>query len=194
MIRPPSTAPTGELRVEGMMTQRFAPLRTSLLPCLVLPCVMLALAGCGHRDVPLPDETLSALETAFNRDDIIACADVYADDAEIIPDDGPVVRGRQAIIEYFKGQVARAISFDTDTTLSIVKDDLAIEQGTYRVRDVHRGINVEYGEYLNVWRKTNGKWRAFRSMFTSTMAPRADVSVSAESEVPPTTESQPKPR
>jgi ketosteroid isomerase-like protein len=176
-----------------MMSQRFVQLATPLLPCVVLPCVMLVLvlAGCEQRDTTLPKETLTALETAFNRDDFVACADVYADDAEIIPDDGPVVRGRQAITEYFEGQVAREISFDTDTTLSIVKGDLAVEQGTYRVRDVHRGINVEYGEYLNVWRKTNGRWRAFRSMFTSTMAPRADVSVSPDAEGAPSGDSRP---
>ena len=58
-----------------------------------------------------------------------------------------------------------------------MRGDLGVEQGTYRVRDVQRGVDVEYGEYLNVWRRTNGQWRAYRSMYNITMAQKGGISV-----------------
>lgn len=171
------------------MTERFV----KVAMCL-LPAVALALGGCEKRDETLPDDVTTALETAFNRGDVNACVDVYTEDAEIIPEDGPVVRGRQAIREFFKDQVQRDTSFDTDSTLSIVRRDLAIEQGTYRVRDVKRGIDVEWGEYLNVWRRINGNWRVLRSMYNVTVAPRGAVSVSSDEEnaAPAPPQSQPQ--
>jgi ketosteroid isomerase-like protein len=145
-------------------------------------CLSLAgsLCGCTGGDQTLPDDVTSALETAFNRGDVAACAALYSDDAEIISEDAPVVRGKKGIEEFFSGQMDRKISFDTDSTLSIVSGDLAVEQGTYRVRDVERGADVEYGEFLNIWRKRHGQWRNFRSMYNTTEAPKGAVSVSPE--------------
>jgi ketosteroid isomerase-like protein len=105
---------------------------------------------------------------------------LYSDDAEIISDDAPAVRGKQAITAFFKEQVARDILFSTDASVSVVRGDLAMDQGTYRVRNVNRGVDVEYGEYMNVWRLQNGQWRVFRSMYNVKMAPRAAISVAPE--------------
>jgi ketosteroid isomerase-like protein len=135
------------------------------------------LAGCADRQDVLPNEVVTALETAFNAEDIKACVDLYADDAEIISEDTPVVRGKQAITQFYKDQVARPISFDTDTTMNMVSGDLAVEQGTYRVRNLNVGTVVEYGEFLNVWKRVNGEWKNYRSMFNVTEAPRGNISV-----------------
>ncbi len=66
--------------------------------------------------------------------------------------------------------------------MSVVSGDVAMEQGTYRVRNVIQGVDVEYGDYLNVWRKTSGQWKAFRSMYNVTYAPTAMVSVTPAGE------------
>jgi ketosteroid isomerase-like protein len=145
-----------------------------------LPAVLLALAGCATHDTPLPNEVTSALETAFNKGDIQACTELYTDDAEIISDRNNSFTGRKAINEFFKQQVSREILFDTDSKISVVSGNVAMEQGTYRVRNVVQGVDVEYGDYLNVWRKTDGKWRAYRSMYTVTKSQGALVSVQPE--------------
>src|SRR5262245_51005227 len=111
------------ITLRGVMTMRIALLATPIVFCLAL-----ASSACGTRDEQLPDSAVSALEQAFNRGDAAGCADVYTEDAEIIPEDGPVVRGHKGITEFFKDQVARDISFDTDTTFSTVRDDLGVEQ------------------------------------------------------------------
>ena len=135
------------------------------------------LLGCAASEQPLPADVTSALENAFTRGDVAACTAVYTPDAEIIPEDGPIVRGSQAISEFYKEQVGKDILFDTDSTTSIVSGNLAFEQGTYRVRDVRRGVDVEFGDYLNVWRKTQGQWKAYRSMYNTTMSASVGVSV-----------------
>jgi ketosteroid isomerase-like protein len=150
-----------------------------------LPFIFAALAsplfvGCATREGTLPNDVTTALASAFTRGDVAACTALYSDDAEIMSDDAPAVRGKQAIAAFFKDQVARDILFSTDTSVSVVRGDLAMDQGTYRVRNVNRGVDVEYGEYMNVWRFQNGQWRVFRSMYNVKMSQRAAVSVAPD--------------
>jgi len=164
-----------------MMNRTIAITVKSSLSAITLTAV-LALSACTTQDEPLPKDVTSALETAFARGDAQACADLFADDAEIISRSSAVVQGKEAIARFFKDQVQREILFDTDPTVSLVSGDVAMEQGTYRVRNVKQGVDVEYGDYLNVWRKSKGKWKAFRTMYNVTQSPGALVSVVPESD------------
>jgi ketosteroid isomerase-like protein len=159
------------------MTRKIVTPAIAFLPALALLC------ACGGRDNHLPKSVTTALETAFTRGDVPACVALYMEDAEIIAEDAPVVRGKEAITQFFQDQVGRDIAFDTDSTMSIVQGDLAVDQGTYRIRNVRRGENVEYGEYLNVWRHVNGQWQVTRSMYNVTTSPRSNVSVTADDEL-----------
>jgi ketosteroid isomerase-like protein len=164
------------------MTTQNAKLAKSALPLVSAALVTSLLAACTTREATLPNDVTTALASAFTRGDVNACADLYSDDAEIISNEAPTVRGKQAIAKFFKDQVAREILFATDSTVSVVNGDLAMDQGTYRVRNVNRGVDVEYGSYLNVWRLENGQWRVFRSMYNVTMAPKVHVSVAPETD------------
>jgi ketosteroid isomerase-like protein len=160
---------------EGTMDMSFK--TTSVL---ALPATLLLLAGCAthdNSDVQLPSEVTNALEMAFNKGDIQACADLYTDDAEIVSDHNNSVVGKKAIGEFFKQQVSTDLLFDTDSKISVVSGNVAMEQGTYKVRNVQTGVDVEFGDYMNVWRKSNGHWKAYRSMYNVTRAPGALVSV-----------------
>jgi ketosteroid isomerase-like protein len=140
------------------------------------------LAGCAQTERTLPMEVTSALELAFARGDVDACAAIYAEDAEIISEDAPKVVGREAIKAFFKDQAVRDISLDTDTTMNVVAGDFAVEQGTYRVRNVNSGTIVEHGEFLNFWKKTGGQWKNYRSMYNTTQGARTAVSLSLAEE------------
>lgn len=168
------------------MALQFANVSKALLPLITAALVSPLLVSCASRDETLPNDVTTALASAFTRGDVEACVALYSDDAAILSDDAPVVRGREAIEAFFKDQVARDILFSTDSSVSVVQGDLAMDQGTYRVRNVNRGVDVEYGEYLNVWRLENGQWRVFRSMYNAKMSPQAAVSVMpAEEALPP---------
>ena len=55
----------------------------------------------------------------------------------------------------------------------MVRNDIAIEQGQYRVRDVRRGSDIEEGKYLHVWRNRGTGWKLYRVMYnTDVAAPR----------------------
>ena len=146
---------------------------------LALPAAAtLILAGCvTHDEQQLPRDVTMALEMAFNKGDIQACADLYTDDAQIIADRNNPVVGKNAIHEFFKEQVSTDLMFDTDSQFTVVSGDVAMEQGTYKVRNVIQGVDVEFGDYLNVWRRTNGHWKAYRSMYNVTRQPTVLVSV-----------------
>jgi ketosteroid isomerase-like protein len=160
--------------VEGTMDRSLR-----IASALALPATLLALAGCATQDsdVQLPNEVTSALEMAYNKGDIQACADLYTDDAEIISDHNHSVVGKKAIGEFFEQQVSTDLLFDTDSKISVVSGNVAMEQGTYRIRNVQTGVDVEFGDYLNVWRRSDGHWKAYRSMYNVTRSPGALVSV-----------------
>jgi ketosteroid isomerase-like protein len=162
------------------MTTQNAKHAHTALPLMSAALLASLLAGCATRESTLPNDVTTALASAFTRGDVAACTDLYSADAEIISNEAPAVRGRDAIAQFFKDQVARDILFATDSTVSVVNGDLAMDQGTYRVRNVNRGVDVEYGSYLNVWRLENGQWRVFRSMYNVTMGPKVHVSVAPE--------------
>lgn len=136
----------------------------------------LAVTGCASDDT-LPRSVVQAFEQAFNRDDIAACVALFTEDAQILPEHGPIVSGREGIKQFLKDQMTPVVMFDTNDDMTLVREDLAIEQGTYRVRDVRRGEDIELGKYLHVWRNVNGDWKLYRMIYNTDVAPRAEVSV-----------------
>jgi ketosteroid isomerase-like protein len=171
--------------IEGtIMTTQITKLSKPVLPLVTAALLTPLFTGCATRDATLPNDVTTALASAFTRGDVAACTDLYSDDAVILSDGAPSVQGRQAIARFFKDQVAREILFSTDPAVSVVHGDLAMDQGTYRIRNVNRGVDVEYGEYLNVWRFENGQWRVFRSMFNAKVAPKVAVSVTPDTDDP----------
>lgn len=147
---------------------------------LVAAGVAATLGACSSSETSLPKSVTSGVENAFSRNDAAAFVSLFADDAEIVPGSGPIVRGLPEIGEFFSNQSADELTFDTDTTDQLVREDLAIEQGTYRVRNVKVGKEVESGNYLNVWRKVNGNWKLYRATFNTEVAPKGAMSVADE--------------
>ena len=130
--------------------------------------------GCSRSDT-LPADVTGALEQAITRHDLAATVALFADDAEILPQHGPAIRGREEIEAYFQDSITPKVAYDTDTEMTLVRGDLAVEQGRYRVRNVRRGSDVEEGKYLHVWRRvaTTGSCTGSSTTQTSNLAPRS---------------------
>ena len=135
-----------------------------------------AVLGCSRSDT-LPADVTGALEQAITRHDLAATVALFTDDAEILPQHGPAVRGRQEIESYFQDTITPKVAYDTDTEMTLVRGDLAIEQGRYRVRNVRRGSDVEEGKYLHVWRHVGSGWKLYRIIYNTDVEPRTEVSV-----------------
>jgi len=141
--------------------------------------LFLALAGCARQET-LPRSVMEAYEQAFNKNDIAACLALFTDDAQILPERGPIVSGHAAIERYLKDQMTPIALYDTDDDMTLVRRDVAVEQGLYRVRNLKRGVDIEEGKYIRIWRNTNGAWKLYRLIYNTDLEPRADVSVAEE--------------
>jgi ketosteroid isomerase-like protein len=142
------------------------------------------LAGCSSADGRLPPSVTSVVARDFNEGDALHTAADYTDDAQILAPQHPAVRGKEAIIAFYKANIDKYLGFENDSTWSLVRGDLAIEQGVYTVRNVRVGENVEAGKYIRIWKRSgNGTWKLFRDMYSSDSETAAAVSLSPE-EVP----------
>lgn len=151
------------------------------------PGTMLALSvtlgGCSSNEA-LPKSVVQSFERAFNADDLDACLALFDDDAQILPERGPIVSGRDGIEQYLKDQMTPVVSFNTEADMSMVRNDIAIEQGQFRVRDVRRGSDIEEGKYLHVWRNRGTGWKLYRIMYNTDVVPDTEVSVAQAPEDP----------
>jgi len=141
-------------------------------------CVLCAasLLGCSRTDT-LPADVTGALEQAISRHDLAASVALFSDDAQILPQHGPAVRGRQEIEAYLNDWTTPKVTYDTDTELTLVRGDLGVEQGRYRIRNVRRGSDVEDGKYLHVWRRVGNDWKLYRVIYNTDVAPRTEISI-----------------
>lgn len=135
-----------------------------------------AIVGCS-RNTSLPANVTGALEQAFTRHDVAAVVALFTDDAQILTQHGPAVAGREGIEQYFKDSMTPVASYDTDTEMTLVSGDLAVEQGRYRVRNIRRGLDVEEGKYVHVWRRAGGDWKLYRIIYNTDVEPRTEVSI-----------------
>jgi ketosteroid isomerase-like protein len=143
------------------------------------------LASCASpEEGALPSAVTTAVSRDFNLGDALGTAAHYADDAQILPPRHPAIEGKTAIAAFFQANIDKYISFGNDSTWSVVKGNFAIEQGTYNVRNVRVGEDVETGKYIRVWKKINGGWKLYRDMFSPDSGQSSAVSVSPEEAAP----------
>ena len=137
------------------------------------------LAGCTSEDTQLPPAVTTAVARDFNEGNPVTTASDYADDAEILAPQHPAIKGKAAIVAFFKANIDKNLGFGNDTAWSLVRGDTAIEQGAYHVRNVGVGQDVEAGKYLRIWKKIDGTWKLYRDMYSSDSETAAAVSVTA---------------
>lgn len=148
--------------------------RTMLTLAAVLS---VTLGGCGTGSEVLPKSVVQSFEQAFNADDLDACLALFDEDAQILPERGPAVSGREGIAAFLKDQMTPVVSFNTEADMSLIRNDIAIEQGHYLVRDVRRGSDIEAGKYMHVWRNRGAGWKLYRVMYNTDVAQPTAVSV-----------------
>ena len=112
---------------------------------------------------------------AFAKGDSEAVANMYAEDAVVMPPGMPAVNGRAAI-KSFMGRMAAEVQAAKlslkhgETTGSDVSGDVGWISGTYSVVD-SAGTTVDSGSYLSAHRRTNGTWLYVRDTWISDRPP-----------------------
>lgn len=138
------------------------------------------LAACAKIEDQLPQAVTTAVTRDFNQGDALRTASHYTNDAQILPPRHPAIEGRPAIAAFFEANIDKYIGFGNDTTWSVVRGDVAIEQGVYSVRNIRVGQNVEAGKYIRIWKRINGTWKLYRDMFSPDSVLAEAVFVSPE--------------
>ena len=127
----------------------------------VLPAI---LAGCAGRP-PLPDTasrsaieaTVSRYVAASNKGDADALAELYADDALLLPPDHEPIHGREAIVEFWREGTDEGL--EVSTLRLEVNGDVGYMVGQYRLPPTEEEA-ADSGQYvLCLKRQADGAWK-----------------------------------
>ena len=151
---------------------------------LVLAIGIGALSACAPAAPAAPDTAadLAKLKAAaaiwfdhVAKNDVEAVANLYAEDAVLLPDKAPMQVGRAATREYFTGMLAEmktaGLSIKDGAQVSAgVAGDLGWVSGTYTMVDAS-GATVEAGKYLSLHRRGTGDWLYSRDIWNADAPP-----------------------
>ena len=114
-----------------------------------------------------------AFSDAVARHDAIAIAALYHSDARVLPPNGEMVKGRDAIRDLWKDMMSPSVTgivLKTEDTEK--RDDLGVETGTYEIKGEH-DATLDKGKYVVVYKKDDGKWKIYRDIWNSSLPPAA---------------------
>lgn len=101
----------------------------------------------------------------FKTKDIEAMIVNYAPDAVVLPQNSPMVEGRDAIKEFFRGMSALMGDMTFSTVRFDASGDIAYEFGTY---EGSFGGVPDKGKYVAVWKKqADGNWMIVADIFNT---------------------------
>jgi len=153
-----------------------------MMRTITLLVAVLALGACSDSRGPAESEVSAStfelgqmnrdFAAALNAKDARAAAALYTEDAVLIPPGEPMVRGRQAIEEYWRGAIesggVREVSVETIDAGS--SGSLGYETGKFKLTATGPDGNTvtETGRYVELlrrepdgtWRSTHGMWNA----------------------------------
>lgn len=96
-------------------------------------------------------------------------ADLYTDDALVLPPNGEAVKGRPAIEKLFEAMIVAGVKGATLTAQEVEgHGDTATEVGAYSVADA-AGKELDRGKYVVVWKRVQGQWKLHRDIWNSNM-------------------------
>ncbi|HEX5634053.1 MAG TPA: SgcJ/EcaC family oxidoreductase [Gemmatimonadales bacterium] len=134
---------------------------------------LLLLAGCSGRfGQPADDaeramaETLAAYEEASNSGDPGALSALYTDDALLLPPDGGVVSGREAIREFWTGGMETGLSFEVVRTSAGPEGGFIAGRFHLAATDASPADSGKY--VLCLRRGGDGRWRVTADIWNST--------------------------
>ena len=111
------------------------------------------------------------LSRAFASGDTAAIAALYTENATVLPPNGPMVRGRKAIEEFWKGAMAMGVQSIQLNTIDVQSGtDLAYEIGNATMAMQPQGgkASTETVKYVVVWkRQPDSSWKLAADIWNS---------------------------
>lgn len=111
------------------------------------------------------------LEAAIGAKNPDRAADIYTDNALLLAPRLPPIRSHGQIRAYYNSLFNQGVANATFQTLEIEGDDRQlVEGGRYTLRD-SEGEILDFGKYMVIWVKVEGRWRAHRDIFNTSTEP-----------------------
>jgi len=151
--------------------------RTAVLFALLVASSSTVYAASKRNDEGVR-EARSAIEAAnakfseaFARGDIKALSSMYTSDAIAFPPDSEMVRGNEAIGEYWKATRESGVRSAVLTTVEVSRSgDVAYEVGkvSLTIQPAGKEPATAMAKYVVVWkRQTDGSWKLHRDIWNS---------------------------
>jgi uncharacterized protein (TIGR02246 family) len=134
---------------------------------LIVSLMAAACSGCRSEDAGTSarvaiEEGNATFSELYSRGDAAAIAALYSEDAIVFPPGAEMVKGRQAIAEFWKATRDSGVTDVALTTVDVGESgDLAYEVGTalLTVQPPGREPTTASAKYVVVWqRETDGSW------------------------------------
>ncbi|CAN5136027.1 hypothetical protein BH24PSE2_BH24PSE2_04330 [soil metagenome] len=111
------------------------------------------------------DEANAKLIALQKDGDAAGMAEMYTEDATLLPAGGPKSQGRDAIREFWAGMIGPGLDDLELVTedLVAVDENLAYEIGSYTATP--RDAEPVTGQYLVLWRNVDGEWKLHVDIF-----------------------------
>jgi uncharacterized protein (TIGR02246 family) len=139
-----------------------------LLAVLFTAAFLITSCSQGPVDVTLEiEEANQAFLDIRKSGDPEAMSMLYTSDAKLLPANGALIDGREAIKAYWRESLAQEGSSELvlETVCAEGYGDLAIEEGRYRVRVGSQ--EVDMGKYIVTWKKEDGQWKLHQDIWNS---------------------------
>ncbi len=121
---------------------------------------------------PIRDAIVAAdqqWELAFGRGDVAAVAQMYTENAQVLPPQSEPIAGRQAIQSFWQEAMdsgLKAARFE----IMEVRDlgDAAYEVGQYTVMGA-AGQVLDQGKYIEIWQRESDQWKIKWDLWNSSL-------------------------
>ena len=130
-----------------------------VLPLAAVPLLLLALPAHAQllkSDIQKQDDKFVA---AFNGGDAAAVAAIYTDNATVLPDGAPIVKGRSAIQRFWQNGITdgtKMVALTADHVESYGRAAREIGHFSMDVPSTQQQMTRAEGKYVVVWKKTPG--------------------------------------
>jgi len=140
--------------------------------------LFLMMMGCNQAPMSADPSVLSARteawEAAFNAEDIDALVMIYTSDTRLLPPNGEIATGRDAVRAIFGGLIDAGISGDLTSIDAKVSGDMGYDIGTYTLMD--GDTLVDTGKFIEIFhRGDDGEWRITDDMWSSNLPAAAPM-------------------
>jgi uncharacterized protein (TIGR02246 family) len=138
-----------------------------LIPLLPL---LLVVTACSQGPVPADTSVITsrsdAWEAALNAADTDAIVDFYTSDARLLPPNGEMTSGKDAVRAVFGGMIEAGIGGDLTSIDAVVVGDIGYNVGTYTLTS--GDALVDRGKFIETWsRGSDGQWRIANDIWNS---------------------------